>query len=148
MRPIFKFYIITMRKKNSIPEFSTQRSKSLLQNFRASLAVQSQISLIKAFKMAAECPAPRFWVSEARATQIISSLLKGDILLEDMYPEKSKMYGEILRRVQEIRTRHPEMPLGDIVFEVVNSPAPSSYLSWHRAAKIIYSFKKTDRTIQ
>lgn len=123
-------------------EFSTHRSEVLLRNFRESISRQSRISAKKAFREAAESPAPRFWVSEARATRIITSLLKGVDLTEGMYTEKRKMYCEILRRVKEALHSDPERAIGDIVFEVVNSPAPSSYLTWDRAAKLIYKAKR------
>ena len=126
-----------MRKKNSIAEFTSERSECLLRNFRESLARQSKISINRALKDAAEGPAPRFWVSEARATRIIMQLLKGDDLTQGMYPEKRKMYLEILRRVKEIKEKNPEIPVGDIVFDIVNSPAPSSYLTPDRAYRYI-----------
>ncbi|MCH5242965.1 MAG: hypothetical protein J1F67_11220, partial [Muribaculaceae bacterium] len=111
-----------MKKKNSICEFASHRSECLLKNFRESLARQSQISKIKAFQDAAEAPAPRFWVSEARATRIISLMMKnertGSEILEGMHSEKRKMYEEIYRRTVAMKEEHPEMALGDIVFEV------------------------------
>lgn len=126
-----------MRKKNCKAEFSSQRSQALLLNFRRSLAQQSRISSKKAFQDAAEMPAPRFWVTEARATKVISALLKGVDLTEGMYPEKRKMYLEILARVKQRLALNPTEPLGDIVFDIVNSPAPSSYMTPDRAYRII-----------
>lgn len=131
-----------MRKKNSVCDFASQRSEALLYNFRQYLAAQSQISAIKAFHHAAEAPAPRFWVSEVRATRVIYNLLKGIDLTEGMLPEKRRMYQEILRRVKEAMEKDPGLPLGDIVFDVVNSPAPSSYLGWDRAMRLINKAKK------
>lgn len=126
-----------MRKKNSRPEFSSERSQLLIRNFREALARQSVISKQKAFQEAADAPVPRFWVSEARAVRIIKMMMKGEDVLDGMNEEKRKMYEEIYRRVTDFKERNPEMPLGDIVFEVVNSPAPESYLTWHTAKKII-----------
>lgn len=126
-----------MRKRKSTPEFTSQRSECLLRNFRESLARQSRISIRKAFREAAEAPAPRFWVSESRATRVISEMMKGVDLTENMYAEKRRMYLEIFRRVKEIRDRNPYLPLGDIVFDVVNSEAPSSYITPDRAYRLI-----------
>lgn len=134
-----------MRKKNSNCEFSSQRSMALIQNFRESLARQSKISAAIAFKDAVEAPAPRFWVTEARATRVIALLMKGIDATEGMLPEKKKMYLEIFSRVKEIHNLNPEIPLGDIVFDVVNSPAPCSYLSPDRASRIIYGNKHQRR---
>ena len=126
-----------MRKKNSNAEFSSQRSEALLKNFRRSLATQSQITRIRAFQEAAEAPAPRFWVTESRATRVITRMMKGEDILEGMQPGKREMYKEIYRRVVEMLRRSPRMPVGDAVFEVVNSPAPSSYLGIDRVIHII-----------
>lgn len=126
-----------MKKPNSTCEFNSERSELLLRNFRESIARQSQISLAKAFREAVDAPAPRFWVSEARAMRVVSLLIKGIDATEGMLPEKREMFLEIFRRVKEIKNRNPFMPLGDIVFEVVNSPAPRSYITPAYAAKII-----------
>ena len=118
-------------------EFSTQRSMALLNSFREALARESYITVRKIFKEAADAPAPRFWVGENRAARIVSMMLKGADPTSGMNTEKRKMYLEIYRRVKELKTLNPEAPVGDLVFEVVNSPAPHSYLSWQRAREII-----------
>ena len=127
-----------MKKPNAKCEFSSERSRMLLQNFRESIARQSQISLKKALHDATSAPAPRFWVSEIRAYRVVSMLMKGELeILESMHAEKREMYLEIFRRVEEQKRLHPEMSLGDIVYEVVNSPAPRSYLSQDWAYRLI-----------
>ena len=131
-----------MRKKNSVCEFGDQRSRLLLENFRKSIAVQSQISFMKAFKDAAAAPVPRFWVSEARATRVISMMLKGENPLEGMRSEKKAMYLEIYNRVKKMKEEDPGVPLGDIVFEVVNSEAPRSYIDWQWAQRLILKEKR------
>lgn len=131
-----------MRKKNSISEFGSQRSRLLLENFRRSIATQSKISFMKAFHDAANAPAPRFWVSEARATRVISMMLKGEDPLTGMRKEKRDMYIEIFNRVKKIKEERPGESLGDIVFEVVNSEAPKSYLDWQWAQRLILKEKK------
>ena len=126
-----------MKKKNSRCEFASERSALLLRNFRESIARQSVISLKRALQEAADAPAPRFWVSEARAMRVISMIMKGEDILESMHPEKRAMYEEIYRRVMNIRAEHPEIPLGDVVFDVVNNEAPKSYLTWGWCRKIL-----------
>ena len=126
-----------MKKKNCISEFSSERSELLLRNFRESLARQSKISLQKAFEDAVDAPAPRFWVSEARAMRVVSFLMRGEDITQGMLPEKREMYLEIYRRAKEIKETRPWLPLGDIVFEIVNQPAPRSYLRWQTVQKIV-----------
>lgn len=130
-----------MKKKNSICEFASHRSELLLRNFRESIARQSYISSRRAFQDAVDAPAPRFWVSEARATRIISMMLKGKDVISGMHSEKRKMYIEIFNRVIAIKESEPQKPLGDIVFEVVNNPAPCSYLTWQYARDLIKNQK-------
>lgn len=134
-----------MRKKNSGAEYASQRSELLLRNFRESIARQSRISAAKAFREVAEMPAPRFWVTEARATRIVRMMIKDMEVVEGMKPEKRQMYLEIYRRVREKLQANPSLPLGDAVFEVVNSPAPKTYLTVRYVAQIIYDGKKGGR---
>ena len=124
-------------------EFASERSELLLRNFRESLARQSKISLQKAFHEAANAPAPRFWVSEARAMRVISFMMKGEDVLDGMHTEKQQMYKEIYRRVMKIKSSEPDKPLGDIVFDVVNDTAPRSYLTPGYAQKLIYHAKSS-----
>ena len=131
-----------MKKINSKCEFSSERSELLLLNFRKAIARQSKICAKKAFQEAAEAPAPRFWVSEARAMRIVSMLFKGLDPTEGMHPEKREMYLEIFRRTKALKEANPSLPLGDIVFDVVNNSAPRSYISWEWAQKIINARKK------
>lgn len=127
---------------NPKSEFSSQRSRLLLENFRKSIARQSQISAIKAFSDAVEAPAPRFWVGEARAARIIAMMKKGMDPTQGMTPEKREMYREIFRRYEILQAKHPECSVGDLVFTVVNSEAPRSYLSPVRARQLINAAKK------
>ena len=131
-----------MKKKNCVCEFSSERSEVLIRNYREALARASKISIMKIFGDLSQAPAPRFWVSEARAVNVVKQLMKDDKALDGMHTEKRKMYLEIYRRVMEMKEESPEMPLGDIVFEVVNSPAPSFYLSKASVAKLIYSSRR------
>lgn len=135
-----------MKKKKSICEFSSERSELLLKNFRESLARQSKITFQKAFKDAADAPAPRFWVSEARAVKVLRFLDKGrDDILEGMRGKKREMYLEIFRRVRQMRSRDPQITFGDAVFLVVNDTAPQSYITWQSAAKLIQAQKRMKR---
>ncbi|MCH5234907.1 MAG: hypothetical protein J1E16_06405 [Muribaculaceae bacterium] len=128
-----------MKKSNAKCEFASQRSQLLIKNFQESIARQSKISINKACKDAVAAPAPRFWVSEARATRIVSMIMKGEKVLDGMHLQKRKMYLEIYERVKAKKEANPELPLGDIVFDVVNSPAPSFYITIDYARKLLKS---------
>lgn len=127
-----------MRKKNSTLEFGRERNRFLLRSFRESIAAQSKISLDNAFRQASEKPAPRFWVSEVRASNVIGRMLAGDDPTADMVPEKREMYREMFSRFLELRKENPHASIASLCFEVVNGEAPRSYMSWHRARVLIY----------
>lgn len=131
-----------MRKLNSTAEFEAQRRKFLLSNFRQVIAGQSRIEAAKAFRQTAESPAPRFWVSEARAAAVMGKMMADEQYVDGMSEEKREMYREIYRRFSKIRRMCPEMSIADIVFDIVNGEAPRSYLSWHRVRSIIYKEKR------
>ncbi len=120
-----------MKKKNSTAEFGKERNEFLIRAFRESIAAQSRISINNAFKQAAEVPAPRFWVSEARAAVVLGKMAAGEDPTESMFPEKRDMYREMFARFLELREQYPDTS--------VNDEAPRSYLSWHRARVIIFS---------
>ena len=82
-------------------------------------------------------PAPRFWVSEARATAVIKMMWEGKDPTDGMIPEKRKMYREIFNRVKRLHEEEPATLLGDLVFRIVNEEAPSSYISWLSVKEIV-----------
>jgi hypothetical protein len=128
-----------MKKKHSTSEFTSERNTVLLNHFRKALVADSQRAVARAFKEAAGTPAPRFWVSEARAAHIIGRMLAGDDPTRKMFEEKRAMYREIFARFMRLRAERPEATIYELVFEVVNQPAPSSYISWQRAKSVIYA---------
>lgn len=134
-----------MKHKNSVSDFTSERNVFLLNRFREQLASQSKISLSNAFEGAAAQPAPRFWVSEARAAAVIGKFLRGEDPTACMYDEKREMYREIWQRFLALRGENPDESIGKLVFTIVNSPAPRSYMSGARAKIVIYGQKRQER---
>lgn len=130
-----------MKKPNSICEFKEQRSRLLLENFRESIRRQSQISAQRAFREAIDTPAPRFWVSEARAAAVVKMMMRGEDPTENMLPEKRKMFLEIFQRVSDLLEKEPDTPVGDAVFRVVNGDAPNYYMSIKHAQRLIRDYR-------
>lgn len=126
-----------MKKLKSNAEFEAHRRKFLIENFRRVIAAQSKIAAENAFRETADSPAPRFWVSEPRAAAVIGKMLRGNDPTPNMYREKQEMYREIYRRFLDMRDSRPDDSIADIIFDIVNAPAPRSYISWHRVRNII-----------
>lgn len=134
-----------MKKQNSVSDFTRERNLTLLANFRSAIATQSQIAVINAFHTAVSAPAPRFWVSELRASAVIGKMLAGEDVTKSMYEEKRKMYQEIFARFKEMKELYPERTINEIVSDIVNQPAPCSYMSAYRARNIINGERRRRR---
>lgn len=89
-------------------------------------------------------PAERFWVSEERATIVVSQMMRGD-KLENMLPTKREMFVEIYNRVIGLLACRRDEPLSALVFDVVGSPAPKFYMTPDSAKVIICKIKKERR---
>ena len=59
-----------------------------------------------------------------------------------MKPLTREMYIEIFHRVDNLRRQKPDTPLCDLVFQVVNSPAPKFYLTPESVSVIICHIRR------
>ena len=88
-----------------------------------------------------DMPTRRFWISEGRAAIVISAMMKGDTL-ENMGPLKREMYNEIYCRVIKLREKKPDLPIIQLVSQVVEQPAPKFYLTPGSAKVLICKIRK------
>lgn len=132
-----------MKKKGSTSDFATQRDKELYAAFRDILCNSRGVALADMFGMAAKRPASRFWVSEERAAQVVSWMLRGasQEKIESMVAQRRAMFEEIYRRVRALMADDPSLCMTHAVNEVVASPAPEFYLSPKSARVIIYRIR-------
>lgn len=131
-----------MKHKGCILEFTDKRNDELMAVFRAAIANSQFIDLSEISKVVVNSPCSRFWVSEERATVVMSSMIRGFPVLQSMRPVKQEMFREIFRRVQQLKIDNPGRPLYDYVLQVVNSPAPKFYMKPRSAIEILYKIKK------
>lgn len=129
-----------MKKKGAVSDFTKQRNEELKNAFKAQLHLLGTIPTEELFTRAAKMPASRFWVSERRAAEVISKMLKGDMMF-GMNRKKREMYVEILIRVKEEMHREPGITVTEATFRAVNSPAPEFYLTPKSARVIIYRIR-------
>ena len=130
-----------MKHPNSISDFIGQRDKELLMAYRKVLAEKKHFCFYRDFKEIVAQPCSRFWVSEERAAIVLSLMLRGEPVLKTMRQPKRDMFLEIYRRTLELQKTMPGAKFYDVVFEVVNSPAPHFYISPKRAMNIICIIK-------
>lgn len=132
-----------MKSFGSIMYFTKERNNELLKTYRKVLNGVSQIRLKEIGVMVVNSPSPRFWVSEERATTVISSMMKGKDVLSSMRQSKREMFQEIYRRVMEMRKqkKYSSQTLSALVFSVVNSPAPKFYMKASSAIEILFKVR-------
>ena len=130
-----------MKHPGCISHFSSMRNRELMRAFRRAMAGAHHIVLPEVCKTAANTPCSRFWVSEERALFVVSSMLKGQYVLDNMKPLKCEMYLEIYKRTLALRTEQPDLSLSDAVFFSVNSPAPKFYMTPQSVLQIVWRIK-------
>lgn len=129
-----------MKKKYSHFEYEEERNEDLMRAYREVRDKNPDMKARDIDEAVSRMPSKRFWVSEERASIVISAMLKGR-KYEKMGKTKREMYDEILRRVVELRRQMPDETLSEIVFRVVNSPAPKFYLTPGSIRILIHKIK-------
>lgn len=138
-----------MKHFGSLFDFTRQRNDDIMRAYRECLANSNFVFRPHIIRQVAESPASRFWVSEERATVVISSMLNDpdnwDVYKHRgcmrMRPAKREMFEEIFRRFLIERENYPELSLAELVARVVNQPAPKFYLTPRTVGELIYRIK-------
>lgn len=130
-----------MKSFGSVLAFTRERNAALLKVYRQQVAATDNIRLNEIGEKIVNSPSPRFWVSEERAAAVVSAIMRGKPVLETMRPSKREMFSEIYRRVVELKKRHPDWRLCQLIFEVVNSPAPKFYMEASSALERLFKIR-------
>lgn len=117
-----------MKHKGAIAEFSQERIKELMREYRDYLILSSHVNVAKMYNDIANMPAKRFWVSDIWASKIVSAMLRG-CPYNKMRPLKKEMFQEIYKRVLNLKTQNPEYSISKCCKIVVEQPAPKHYIS-------------------
>lgn len=128
-----------MRKKNAIFPYTEQRNAELFATYKILITETPHIYMPDLLRAVVAQPCSRFWVSEERATIVVSSMMRGEFMTVGL--EKADMYREIYRRATAMKTAMPEKTLAYIVGYVVNTSAPRFYMSPGHASRIINSLR-------
>ena len=121
-------------------DFTRQRNDDIMRVYRKQLALARFIIMPEIFELVAESPASRFWVSEERATIVISAILAGKPLPR-MRANKREMFEEIYRRFLMERKKFPGKSVYELVSTIVIQPAPKFYLTPRTVGELIYRIK-------
>lgn len=129
-----------MKHFGSKLDFTKQRDEDILRVFKQYMQENNHIIMPEIFERVAASPAQRFWVSEERAAIIISAI-ENRRPLGPMRQNKREMFREIYRRYVRLRAAHPNIPLRDLVSQIVHSPAPRFYLTARTLGEIYYRIR-------
>ena len=131
-----------MKHKGSLMEYSQERSDDLMRAYDEYIASCDHIRLTDVCDNIVNMPSRRFWVSETRASLVVSAMMKGEARLESMCSSKKEMYEEIYRRVMEMKKDCPDLSVSELCDRVVAQPAPKFYLSPGTALIMIYKARR------
>lgn len=133
------------KKEGSTFEYEQERNEDLMRAYNEQMHAQFcsgfPIHLPTIYKLVAEMPSKRFWVSEERAAIVVSAIMRGD-KLEKMRPTKRRMFQEICRRVMELKRKQPQSTILELTSVVCDQPAPEFYLTPKSIKVIIYQIKR------
>ena len=130
-----------MKPRGSHYEYEDQRNDNLMEVYHEIIVKANHVRMPDVYEKVANSPSRRFWVSEERATIVVSSMMRGDSL-DRMRPLKREMYNEIYRRAMALRDKHPKMPISQLVAQVFEQPAPKFYITPGSAKVLICKIRK------
>lgn len=131
-----------MKHKGSNMEYSRERMADLMRAYDDYIASCRHIRMTDVYSAVVNRPAARFWVSDVRAALVVSAMQRSEADLAGMWALKREMYEEIYRRVQALRSLHPELSTSELCAMVVQQPAPKFYLTAGSAKIMICKARK------
>lgn len=131
-----------MKHKGALSEYSQERTEELLSVYNAYISRCHYIRMDEVCNTIVNTPCSRFWVSDKRASVVVSSILRDESVLLQMWPLRREMYQEIYRRVLSLKSEYPHLSIAKLCSIVVSQPAPKFYLSSGTANVIICKARK------
>lgn len=130
-----------MKHFGSYFEYEQERNDDLMRAYHEDIAACKVIRMPEVWQRVANMPAARFWVSEERATFVVSKMIKGQ-KIESMRPLRKEMYQEIYNRVKLMLQHNPQLSVSQCCYRVVASPAPKFYMTPLSVRQTIYKIKR------
>ena len=130
-----------MKRQGSKFEYEAERNKELLKAYCSQVEICSEIRLDEILSRVVNTPCSRFWVSDERASIVMSGIERGTANLDSMIESRKEMFLEIYDRVKALRINNPTMSLSELTKEVVKQPAPRFYLTAKSARTIIHRIR-------
>ena len=127
-----------MKHKGSVCDFSADRNEELRKLFKEELMKQENRSTSEAMDKVWQSGASRFYVSETRVKAVMRYRKKhGNFPV--MGASRLRMFRELWKRYTEKSRLFPKREEEDVIYEIVNSPAPSFYLTRRSLRTLLYN---------
>ena len=111
-------------------EYGEERSRDLVKMYHMYVSTHKFIDMGQLYSYLANTEAPRFYVSETRACQVVLAMINGrNDVCRGMRRQKAEMFQEIYRRTRAIAKDEPEMTMRAVIHKVIRQPAPRFYMS-------------------
>lgn len=131
-----------MKKKGSNCEFSEERNEEIKRLFNKELKRKGSGTISDAMQAVWQSPASRFYISEQRAKAVLR-YRENHGVFPGRLQGRLEMYEELWRRYNRKLSENTAADNDDIIFDVVNSPAPSFYLSRRTMRTLIYAINNS-----
>ncbi|MDO4929641.1 MAG: hypothetical protein Q4E59_00750 [Bacteroidales bacterium] len=131
-----------MKYKGALMEYAQERIDDLMRAHDEYISSCRYIRMPEVYSAIVNMPSRRFWVSDIRATLVVSAMMRSETVLEGMWPLKREMYEEIHRRVIALREEYPHRTVSDLCAMVVQQPAPKFYLTPGSAKMMVCKARK------
>ena len=131
-----------MKHKGALMEYAQERIDDLMRAHDEYISSCRYIRMPEVYSAIVNMPSRRFWVSDIRATLVVSAMMRSEMVLEGMWPLKREMYEEIHRRVIALREEYPHRTVSDLCAMVVQQPAPKFYLTPGSAKMMVCKARK------
>lgn len=130
-----------MKHFGNIVEFTAARNRELMRAYKKALYETKYINIHDICEKVERTPCSRFWISEERASIVVSRMLAGIPLEANILQSRRDMYEEIYRRVVSLKEIHPEMSTSELCCIVVHQPAPRFYMTTRSVIEYIFRIK-------
>lgn len=134
-----------MKHKGSISTFSDQLNRDLMAAFRNAKSILGCAPIMQILEYTVNSPAPRFYVSEQRVTDVLYALRNNSLALDSMKPQTREMFMEIISRIRSLQRRYKKKSLPEIIQTVIQQRAPKFYLTVQSAQVKICKIRKLIR---
>lgn len=131
-----------MKKLGAKMEWADERLDDLMKAYYSYIRQVKFINMDDVYKNIVNMPAKRFWVSDIRAALVVAAIIRGENVLENMWPLKREMYTEIYNRVMCLKLKYPDFNVSQLSAMVIAQPAPKFYLTPGSAKMMICKARK------